>query len=298
MRNRLVQIPIIFIILLLSLPLFSKDVQSVDDPIYSKKDRNSKYLSENMPLSTPLGVVVGLEYKSTNVWRGTLPYAQKEGILLPFARYINPTATFGITIQGELASETFGEGGKVLEDFRQYHSANFGINGATIVDESLEFGYAFWFNYRFLSDREVNHNSSFSSIIGYFIIGSLPLKPKLSYSHDIYFDENAIVGKNLVSDFYIELSLYEDFNINKNAFFGFGLSTAYYNNITRKRQGFNHISALIKLTVNIDRITTYVSNNFSVVTDGGFKKNFNLTTDIVESDIYRWWIEFGVKYSL
>lgn len=284
---------------IISILLFSFNVfsQKVDTSQKKIEDINEKFLNENIIDKDPIGLIFGLDFKSNYILRGAEVYDKKVSALFPWASMHSNNSSFSFTYCGEYAVNSITQFGKASNPYKQYDSADFGINGVAIVDGDTEFGFGSWYYWHYMSKNDLRHDTSYATFSLYAKLGALPMSPMLSYNHDLYVDENAIIGKNFYSDFYIELALIQDINITSSSTIFFGVLSGYYNNLTKDRKGISNVTSIFKFSTNINRFTYYGKFNFIINPKGDFSK-------IVDDEGNRsheytkWFLEFGLSASL
>ncbi len=292
---------IIFLGIICTLFFFTEMVAQVALPNrknkQEKKTQQDPFLNEQIKNSDPVGFVAGFDYKTNYIWRGISIYNKDAGMISPWVSIVSPEGWGSFTVAGEIASEALGDGGREVEDFRRYNSLNAGIDLQAFVDSTTIFGLSGWYYWHYNSLDMENHDTSYGTVTAFLKIVSIPFAPKLSYSHDLYVDKNAIIGKNFYSDFFIEATFQQDFHLNQRSKVGFGLSGAYYNNLTRKKSGISHTSSFLLLESHFSYTSFYSKANLAFIPYGDFSKTYDEEGNKTGEDLYKWWIEFGARIS-
>ncbi len=242
--------------------------------------------------SESIGVSFGIDYWSNYFWRGVDFYGANRGVFFPWVSYAVLDTGLAATVSGEYASEEWGDGGTNSE--KGYNGIDIGLDYSYSIEKLLTIGAGAWYYWFYRSDDKLDYNGSFSSLYASVSFDMLPqLTPSLTYTHDFYMDKDATTTEERFKDFYIQLSLAQDFSVAKSSTLTVNLFGSYFNYKSADLKGISDLGFSLKISTTAGMMTYYGKINYAFVPYEDF-----YTYAGGDNDKHRWWADFGVSIAL
>jgi hypothetical protein len=202
-----------------------------------------------------LGVTLSLDYVNAYLWRG-LYFFGGDGAFFPYITFDVVQTGLVISTGCELDDKYLFDGGeKASAGGRQ--SLDYGIDYHYCFGDTATIGAGIWYYFTF-NDQ----TNSLCTVSIWASMDSIPLRPTLKYTHDIYTNQSPDkIGKDL----YLELSGSHDFYLSKMLTMDFGLAIGYYYSYIYDTNGISNITFTTNLIMNKGGFTVKGGFQYSIV---------------------------------
>jgi len=256
-----------------------------------------------------LGLSAGIDYWSDYFWRGLDFYGKNEAVIFPWVSYSVLDTGLSLTLSGEYNMEVIGDDKD--DTNKKYNAIDFGLGYTYSIEKIITFGangWAYWY-YRSkdkLQGSNCTHyyNASYFTLIGSATFDIVPiLTPTISYSHDLYISKHAAPGTGeRFKDFYIQLSLDQNFELTKETALDLKLWGSFFNYKSAGTRGISDIGTSIKVSTTAGIVTFYGQMNYAYVPDRDFY-TIQIEDDASGNpqyahDKHHWWANVGVSAAI
>lgn len=323
-------------------PILSQDLDDIEDSIENETEQVEEAAEEaavendEEKTSEPLGIGVGLSYRSKYYWRGQWFYGAGSGVFFPYISYSTPELTGDDSIYLYVGGEV-GEG--LIDYSYETNESGFGITekdwagidyGAvyskSILEGKLGISAGAWYYWYFQSEDYgygTNGNeadgidNSFVNLAASISLKKVFLAPTISYSQyyrmDPKYGQEAgdVDGDGIANekidpfkDIYVSLSGSHSIELVKGASLLMGGSVNYWHYASKefsdayKKGGIP--SGISDITLMTGITTGKGPVSFTAKFNYGFvvNKDFDYTTEYKKFDQNKFWTSFNVHYSI
>jgi len=253
-----------------------------------------------------LGVSVGMDYMSKNIWRGmpvfVSPFGGIDGAFFPFVSYENEDAGLSVRVEGEVAESYIIDSNKT---YKENNAINFNVDYSNKIDMVTIGGGAWYFR---VKDNDWSYSTAYVS----FALEDIILSPILILNWDYYFSDEYSMGgvkykREQGKDFYIQLGISHTFDIAADvASLKLGALAGYFNSEVFDVKGISDIDLSAELTVKQGAVTYFAGFHYLIIPKKEFSyASFELDLTKVASDPEgvlvkdrnRFYATFGASYS-